>query len=368
MGTVRASRVRRYRSRAADCAACPLKPQCTTARQRAVTRLIDEDARDQVRALAGTEGHTRARRRRKRIERVFGHLKRNLKLRTLKLRGLAGAAEEFTMAAAAYNLQLLANQPKPHPSPAHLFSTASKDFLRLAGQDDVGIAAADASAALRKLADVETYVAESGLALLPGIARRCRCAPKRRAILACDPSGHDDTSSLAVSGADGRIRYRVARGCRSSVRMKPPCLRPVRAARTVWASHPVAPVISAISAPSSRLRRSTNIDCLLEARGAAIFLLGAGMVEAGDSVGGAGTLVGTPTRRAALSVMVVRPASVIIAWIILPSPARLPAAKLKMFVGVARPRSTSALTAAEIAGRLVSAMPVPSPIARISSA
>jgi hypothetical protein len=44
---------------------------------------------------------------------VFGHLKRNLGLRTLKLRGLSGAAEEFTMAAAAYNLQLLARQAAP---------------------------------------------------------------------------------------------------------------------------------------------------------------------------------------------------------------------------------------------------------------
>ena len=112
-GMVRASQVRRYRSRAADCAGCALKPRCTTARQRAVTRLVDEDARDQARALAGTEGYTRARRRRKRIERVFGHLKRNLNLRTLKLRGLAGAAEEFTMAAAAYNLQLLAKRAAP---------------------------------------------------------------------------------------------------------------------------------------------------------------------------------------------------------------------------------------------------------------
>ena len=112
-GTVHASQVRRYRSRAADCAGCPLKPRCTTARQRAVTRLVDEDARDQVRALVGTEAYTRARQRRKRIERVFGHLKRNLKLRTLKLRGLAGAAEEFTMAAAAYNLQLLARRAAP---------------------------------------------------------------------------------------------------------------------------------------------------------------------------------------------------------------------------------------------------------------
>ena len=45
---------------------------------------------------------------------MFGHLKRNLNLRSLKLRGLNGAAEEFTMAAAAFNLQLLA----PFAAPA----------------------------------------------------------------------------------------------------------------------------------------------------------------------------------------------------------------------------------------------------------
>ena len=72
-GTVRASKVRRYRSRAPDCAACPLKQRCTTPRRRAVTRPVDEDVRDQVRALAGTDAYTRARRRRKRIERVFGY-------------------------------------------------------------------------------------------------------------------------------------------------------------------------------------------------------------------------------------------------------------------------------------------------------
>ena len=112
-GIHRATQVRVYRSRPADCAACPLKPKCTTARLRGVSRLVDEDARDRVRALAQTDAYARARRRRKRIERVFGHLKRNLKLRTLKLRGLAGAAEEFTMAATAYNLQLLASRAAP---------------------------------------------------------------------------------------------------------------------------------------------------------------------------------------------------------------------------------------------------------------
>ncbi|BCA64364.1 transposase (plasmid) [Sphingomonas sp. HMP9] len=80
---------------------------------RGLTRLVSEDARDQVRALASTEAYARSRQRRKRIERVFGHLKRNLNLRSLKLRGLKGAAEEFTMAAAAYNLQLLATRAAP---------------------------------------------------------------------------------------------------------------------------------------------------------------------------------------------------------------------------------------------------------------
>lgn len=81
--------------------------------KRGVTRLVSEEARDTERALAGTDAYVHARRRRQRIERVFGYLKRNLGLRTLKLRGLSGAAEEFTMAVAAYNLQLLARQAAP---------------------------------------------------------------------------------------------------------------------------------------------------------------------------------------------------------------------------------------------------------------
>lgn len=112
-GTKRASQVRVYRSYVADCAGCPLKPRCTVSRKRSITRLVSEDARNIARALAGTDAYVRARRRRQRIERVFGHLKRNLGLRTLKLRGLAGAAEEFTMVATAYNLQLLARQAAP---------------------------------------------------------------------------------------------------------------------------------------------------------------------------------------------------------------------------------------------------------------
>lgn len=90
-----------------------LKLWCTVSRKRNITRLVSEDAGDTVRALAGTDAYAHARRRRQRIEGMFGHLKRNLRLRKLKLRGLAGAAEEFTIAAAAYNLQLLARQVAP---------------------------------------------------------------------------------------------------------------------------------------------------------------------------------------------------------------------------------------------------------------
>jgi hypothetical protein len=46
------------------------------------------------------------------IERVFGYLKRNFKLKSLKHRGLAGTAEEFTMPTATYDLQLLSNRAR----------------------------------------------------------------------------------------------------------------------------------------------------------------------------------------------------------------------------------------------------------------
>ena len=69
--------------------------------------MVDEDARDRARVLQNTPEFARSRRLRRRIERLFGHLKRSMGLRRLKLRGLRGAAEEFAMAAAAQNLILL---------------------------------------------------------------------------------------------------------------------------------------------------------------------------------------------------------------------------------------------------------------------
>ncbi len=96
-----------YRASEGDCRDCPIKAQCTDSRSRAVTRLWDEDARDRVRALAGTPAFARSRRLRKRIERLFAHLKHAMALRRLRLRGLLGAQDEFLLAAAAQNLGTL---------------------------------------------------------------------------------------------------------------------------------------------------------------------------------------------------------------------------------------------------------------------
>ena len=44
-----------YRASKNDCATCSLKPNCTTAVVRKITRDLNEDVRDHVRALANTE-------------------------------------------------------------------------------------------------------------------------------------------------------------------------------------------------------------------------------------------------------------------------------------------------------------------------
>lgn len=100
--------VRRYKAAASACGSCPKKPLCTDAPFRTLVRLEGEEVRDAVRALAGTEAFQVARTRRRKVEMLFAHLKRHLKIRRLRLRGLAGAAEEFLLAATAQNLRRLA--------------------------------------------------------------------------------------------------------------------------------------------------------------------------------------------------------------------------------------------------------------------
>ena len=99
----------RYLASTSDCRDCPLKVRCCPkASFRRIPRSIYEEARDVARALANTEAFEQSRRDRKRIEMLFAHLKRILKLGRLRLRGPRGAQDEFTLAAIAQNLRRLA--------------------------------------------------------------------------------------------------------------------------------------------------------------------------------------------------------------------------------------------------------------------
>jgi transposase len=98
-----------YRASTYDCGPCPLKPKCCPkAPGRQIPRSIYEEVRDVARALAKTPAFEQSRRNRKRVEMLFAHLKRILKLGRLRLRGPRGAQDEFTLAAIAQNLRRLA--------------------------------------------------------------------------------------------------------------------------------------------------------------------------------------------------------------------------------------------------------------------
>lgn len=96
-----------YRANKKDCSACSLKPRCTTAAVRKVTRDLNEDVRDSVRALADTDAFQQSRRERKKVEMRFAHMKRVLRLDRLRLRGLSGARDEVLLTATAQNLKRL---------------------------------------------------------------------------------------------------------------------------------------------------------------------------------------------------------------------------------------------------------------------
>jgi transposase len=107
-GRIDQGRILPYRASKTDCAICALKPKCTTAVARKVSRDIDEDVRDQVRALANTEAFQISRRERKKVEVRFAHMKGIHKLDRLRLRGLNGAKDEVLLTATAQNLRRLA--------------------------------------------------------------------------------------------------------------------------------------------------------------------------------------------------------------------------------------------------------------------
>jgi transposase len=98
-----------YRSSQSDCATCPMKARCCPNTPiRKIARSVHESARDVARAVAKTEEYRQSRKDRKKVEMLFAHLKRILKLDRLRLRGPTGAHDEFLLAAIAQNLRRMA--------------------------------------------------------------------------------------------------------------------------------------------------------------------------------------------------------------------------------------------------------------------
>ena len=98
-----------YRSSQPDCAACPQKERCCPNTEiRKIARSVHERSRDVARRIYQTPEYQRSRCERKKVEMLFAHLKRILKLDRLRLRGFSGAQDEFLLAATAQNLRRMA--------------------------------------------------------------------------------------------------------------------------------------------------------------------------------------------------------------------------------------------------------------------
>lgn len=110
-----------FRASQADCANCVRKEHCCpNTPLRKIARSIHEDARDVARSIAQTPEYSQSRRQRKKVEMLFAHLKRIMKLDRLRLRGLSGARDEFLLAATAQNLRRMAKWLMPTAAEAAL--------------------------------------------------------------------------------------------------------------------------------------------------------------------------------------------------------------------------------------------------------
>jgi hypothetical protein len=119
-GTVHDGTTIKYIAKRSDCSGCPLKPQCTTGRERRISRDVNQEARDYTQSLMETDAYWVSGSERKKIERLFGEVKHILGLTRLRLRGLTGARDEFLLAATVQNLKRLAKLtaiPPPKPVP-----------------------------------------------------------------------------------------------------------------------------------------------------------------------------------------------------------------------------------------------------------
>jgi Transposase DDE domain len=93
---------------------------CLNVPARKIARSVHEAARDKARAIAKTEAYAVSCRERNKVEMLFAHLKRILRLGRLRLRGPSGAKDEFLLAATAQNLR---KQAKLIPLPVPILAT-----------------------------------------------------------------------------------------------------------------------------------------------------------------------------------------------------------------------------------------------------
>lgn len=122
-GHVTGSGLKQYQAKPASCGPCALKPRCTSGTARLIGRNVHEERpselcereREHVRQIAATPEFKRSARERRKVEMLFAHLKRNLGLRRLRLRGPTGASDEFLLAATAQNLRRLARSLSATP-------------------------------------------------------------------------------------------------------------------------------------------------------------------------------------------------------------------------------------------------------------
>ncbi len=118
------TRRRVYEAPAAACAACALRPRCTTSRRgRRVGRSLDQSYLDRVRGYDATEPYAKAMRKRKVwVEPLFAEAKDWHGLRRFRLRGLAKVNIQAQLIAAGQNLKRLLSRwgwgRRPWPSGA----------------------------------------------------------------------------------------------------------------------------------------------------------------------------------------------------------------------------------------------------------
>lgn len=103
-----------YKASTRECATCPMKPNCCpNVPHRKIARSLHENAREVARRIAQTDAYLQSRKDRKKVEMLFAHLKRILRLDKLRLRGFSGAQDEFLLAATAQNLRRMAKWLMP---------------------------------------------------------------------------------------------------------------------------------------------------------------------------------------------------------------------------------------------------------------